>query len=564
MDPKDNQNLPEESQRAGDNVSGAKDSEIEETAQKPDEPFTVRKSLSSPRQAQLAKKRRTMLMMALVLLCGAIPTGAYVYRDHLRGTRLGQLIGLKEPANAKEVYYCPMHPDYKSDKPGDCPICNMRLVKLEPTAAGAAQAERTDASWRPPSGERKILYWQDPMHPQYKSDKPGKAPDCGMDMVPVYADETPPGAGLPPGTVQISPQKQQLIGVQYGEAIQGPLWKTLRTVGKLTYDETKLARINPKIEGWIEKVYADFTGQWVKKGEPLISIYSPELVSTQQEFLIAGKAKNYLGDSPFREISSNALSLYDAARERLRLWDISEAQINELERRGTPTKTLTLNSPMSGFVLTRNAFEKQRITPETELYTIADLSTIWVLADIYEYEAPLIKVGQTATMSLAYSPGKVYRGKVTYIYPQVDNTTRTLKVRLEVPNRDFQLKPDMFVNVELNINYGRQISVPQEAVLDSGNQQVVFVAHDGGTFEPRKVRLGLKVDNRYVVLSGLKPGEKIVTSGNFLIDSESQLKSALSGMQGMSHAAGDSAPSSGGSQNNPPPNPPADRSGHRP
>ena len=375
---------------------------------------------------------------------------------------------------------------------------------------------------------RKVLYWVDPMHPQYKSDKPGKAPDCGMDMVPVYADEQ--ASRMPEGTVEISTAKQQLIGVTLGEASYGPVRQTMRTVGKLTYDETKIARVHPKIEGWIERVFVDFTGKQVRKGEPLISVYSPELLSSQQELLIARRARDELGGNSSHEIASNALSLYRATKERLRLWDISEEDIRQVEESGKPIKALTLFSPLDGFVLTRNAFERQRVTPETELYTIADLSIVWVLAEVYEYEIPLIKVGQSANVTLSYLPGWRFRGKVAYIYPQLDPTTRTLKVRLEVPNPRHELKPDMFANVEFHIDYGRQISVPEEAVLDSGQEQTVFVAHEGGYFEPRKVQLGPKVERRYVVLNGLKPGEKIVTSGNFLVDSESRLKSAMGAM----------------------------------
>ena len=391
--------------------------------------------------------------------------------------------------------------------------------------------------------EKKILYWQDPMHPAYTSDKPGKAPDCGMDLVPVYADEGLPEENLPPGTVKISPQKQQLIGVQYGEVLYQPLSKTIRAVGKVAYDETKIARIHTKIEGWIERVYVDFIGKLVRKNHPLISIYSPELVSTQQELLLARRAKDYLGDNPIRDISSNAFSLYEATRDRLRLWDITDEQIKEIEQRGTPTKTLILYSPINGFVLTRNAFEGQRITPEAELYAIADLSTVWVLADIYEYELPTIKLGQTVTMTVSYFPGKTFKGKVAYIYPQLDNTTRTLKVRVEFSNPDFQLKPDMYVNVELFIDYGQQLALPGDAVLDSGSNQVVFVARDGGYFEPRKVILGQKAGDFFIVIDGVKAGERVVTSANFLIDSESQLKAALGGISHMGH--GDGTPTAG-------------------
>jgi len=412
--------------------------------------------------------------------------------------------------------------------------------------------------------ERKVLYWVDPMHPAYKSDKPGKAPDCGMDLVPVYAEEGPEAESMAPGSVKISPVKLQKIGVQYGEVSYERITRTIRTVGRAAYDETKIARIHTKIDGWIEHVYLDFVGKLVEKGQPLISIYSPDLVSTQQELLIAKKAKDYLGDNPVKEVASGAISLYESTRDRLRLWDISEEQVREIEERGMPQKTLTLYAPLSGYVISRNAFERQRVTADTELYSIADLSTIWVLADIYEYEVPLVRLGQTAKMTLSYFPGRTYTGKLTYIYPQLENMTRTLKVRLEFPNPDIELKPDMYANVELQIDYGRQLSVPAEAVLDAGDEQVVFVAHEGGYFEPRKVEVGGKVGGRYIILSGLKPGERIVTSGNFLIDSESRLKTAMAGM-----AHGGGAPA-GGEQGPPTPPPtqqqpgePVDHSQHQ-
>ncbi|HLG16174.1 MAG TPA: efflux RND transporter periplasmic adaptor subunit [Blastocatellia bacterium] len=407
----------------------------------------------------------------------------------------------------------------------------------------SARADDPGSGQQPSPGvkaELKVLYWQDPMHPAYKSDKPGKAPDCGMDLVPVYENTAGAASNLPEGAFEISPQKQQLIGVTYGEAAYSLVSKTLRAVARLTYDETKIVRIHTKTEGWIENVYVDFTGKQVNKGQPLISIYSPDLVQTQQEYLLALKGRTELSESPFREAVTASESLYQSARRRLELWDISEAQIKDLELRGKPTKALTLYAPANGFVLARNAYPKQRVTPETELYQIADLSTIWAIADIYEYEAPEIKIGQPATLTLSYYPGKPLKGQVSYIYPQLDNATRTLKVRIEFPNADFSLKPDMYANVELKIDYGKRLVVPQEAVLDSGSEQTVFVALEGGYFEPRKVQLGAKVENKFIVLAGLKPGERIVTSANFLIDSESRLKSAAGGMgmPGMSHGSG--------------------------
>ena len=446
-----------------------------------------------------------------------------------------------------------MHPQYTSDKPGKAPDCGMYLVPVyadEPTRAA-------------PQGERKILYWTDAMKPGRKYDKPGKAHD-GMDLVPVYAEEQAAEGTPPEGAFKVTSEKQQLIGVQYDEVAVRPLTKTIRAVAKLTYDETKIARVHAKIEGWIDRVFVDFTGQLVAKNQPLLNIYSPDLVATQDEYLLALRAQENLGDSRFKEVASGANSLLEAARRRLELWDISEQQIAELQKARKPIKDITLYSPVNGFVTARNSYEKQRITPETELYAIADLSTIWAIVDFYEYEVTDVSLGQPVDLTIASFPGRTFRGKVTYIYPQLDNTTRTLRVRAEFANPDFALKPDMYANAGLKINYGRTLSIPQEAVLDAGAEQIVFVALDGGYFESRKVQLGNRVDNQVIVLSGLKAGEKIVTSGNFLIDSESRLKSAASGMgmPGMEHGGGaGKQPEKPPSQTVPQP-PPMDHSKH--
>ena len=381
-------------------------------------------------------------------------------------------------------------------------------------------------------GERKILYYQDSMNPAYHSAKPGKAPD-GMDLVPVYADaDAKAGSGprQPPGTIRINPDKQQLIGVQYGQVEMRHLTHTIRAAGKLAFDETRVARIHSKIDGWIEQVMVDFTGKEVKKGEPLLTVYSPELLATQQEFLLAARARRQLADSPFKEVSSGTELLYQAARKRLDLFDIGEDKIREIETTNQPSKTITLYAPLSGFVTARNAFPRQRITADTELYSIVDLSTIWVLADIYEYEIAQIHVGQQAVMTIVTFPADKFRGKVTYLYPQLDPLTRTMKVRLEFPNPGYRMHPDMFANLEFASDLGTRLAVPQEAVLDSGAAQTVFVDRGNGYLEPRKVELGEKVDGWYAVLKGLRKGERVVTSGNFLVDSESQLKSAADAM----------------------------------
>ena len=397
-------------------------------------------------------------------------------------------------------------------------------------ASSAAQSSHDHTANATSPGEKKILYWYDMMNPEFHSDKPGKAPD-GMDLVPMYADSEQSMAEKPPGAVKISSTKQQLIGVRTDTVKRELLKRTIRTVAQVQIDETKIARIHMKIAGWVDKVYVDFIGKLVRKDQPLFSLYSPDLVATQQEYLIARRAEKDLASAPFQEVSRGAETLLHAARQRLRLWDMSDEQIRQLDETGEVSRTTTMYSPIDGFVLKREVFERSYITPETELYEIADFSTVWVNAEVYEYEVPYVKVGQSAQMTLSYFPGKTYTGNIVYIYPTVDPMTRTVKVRLEFPNPSFELKPDMFADVQLNIGYGTQTVVPQEAVLDSGSEQIVFVAMGDGYFEPRKVQLGPRLEDRVVVLSGLKAGETIVISGNFLIDSESRLKNAMAGMQ---------------------------------
>jgi len=405
-------------------------------------------------------------------------------------------------------------------------LAHSREETLEASAGHAGNGH--EAKTKP--DQKKVLYWYDAMNPGLRSDKPGKAAD-GMDLVPMYAETGGAPTNIAPGTVMISSTKQQLIGIRTEAVKREPLSRTIRAVAQVQIDETKIARVHVKIAGWVEKIYVDFVGKLVRKGQPLFSFYSPDLVATQQEYLIARRAEKDLGTSPFSEVSKGSESLLRAARERLRLWDISDDQIQKLDEIGQVSRTMTMYSPVDGFVMKREVYEKMYLQPETELYELVDLSTVWVNAEIYEYEVLYVKPGQTAKMTLSYFPGKIYAGKVVYVNPTVDPTTRTVKVRLEFPNAEFQLKPDMFADVELNIGYGIQTIVPQEAVLDSGSEQIVFVAKGNGYFEPRKVQLGPRFGDKISILSGLKPGETIVASGSFLIDSESRLKNAMGGMK---------------------------------
>ena len=439
--------------------------------------------------------------------------------------------GGPQSAERKVLYwYDAMNPQRHYDRPGKAPD-GMDLVPQYADDSSGTPAGGPSSQQPAAPGERKVLYWYDAMNPQRRYEKPGKAPD-GMDLVPKYAEGDDSGmSNMPVGTVKISAQKQQLIGVRTSTVQREGLVRTLRTVGRVAVDERKLAQIHLKISGWVENVYADYVGQLLKKGEPLFTIYSPDLVATEEEYLIAKRGETALGDSQFPSVAQGSQSLLNSTRERLKLWDITDEQINRLDESGKVSRTMTYYSPTDGFILERKVYPHMAITPDTELYMIADLSDIWINAEVYEFEVPYVQVGQTAQAQLSYYPGRTYTGRVAYVYPTVDPVARTVKVRLEFPNPNFELKPEMFANVEFQINYGKQILLPQEALLDSGERQYVFLAHGEGMFEPRQVETGAKVDGKVMITSGLKPGDTVVLSGNFLIDSESRLKSAMGGMK---------------------------------
>jgi membrane fusion protein, copper/silver efflux system len=333
-------------------------------------------------------------------------------------------------------------------------------------------------------------------------------------------------------TIEITPEKQQLIGVKIAEVAVRPMQKVIRTVGRIEYDERKIATVNTKIEGWIEKLYVDYTGRYVKKGEPLAEIFSPELIATQQEFINAfqwtkqnKENESGLSDKNINKmIRRDAETLVEASRQRLRLWDISEEQIKKIEDTGKPIRTITLFSPVSGYVTQKMAVQGMKVMPGEKLFDIADLSTLWILADIYENELSLVKTGQSARITLSYIPDKEFFSHINYIYPSLSGTTRTAKVRLEIANSGGQLKPQMFTNVEIKINLGKKLAVPDDAVIDTGTRQVVYVDKGEGYFEPREVMLGISVEGFREVIKGLKSGEKIAASATFLIDSEAQLK----------------------------------------
>jgi len=328
--------------------------------------------------------------------------------------------------------------------------------------------------------------------------------------------------------VEIPLEKQQLIGVKTAAVSVKSIKQTIRTVGRIEYDEKKLATINAHFEAWIEKLYVDYVGKYVKKGEPLAELYSHELFATQQEFINAlkwkGQSSDVKDETVNKMLTRDSEAIVEGAMQRLRLWDISDEQIQAIAASGKPMRTLTIYSPANGTVIQKAALQGMRVMPGEKLFDIADLSTVWIISDIYEYELPMIHAGDTAKISMSYFPGKEFTAVIDYIYPVLASETRTTKVRFSIPNPGGQLKPGMFTNVELKVNTGKRLVVPQDAVIDTGARQIVYVDKGDGYFEPRDVVVGLRSDGMAEIIKGLKGKERVATSATFLIDSEARLK----------------------------------------
>lgn len=328
----------------------------------------------------------------------------------------------------------------------------------------------------------------------------------------------------------VKPARQQLIGVKTAAVKRQSLQTIIRAVGRVEYDEQRITHVNLRMEGWVEDLFVDSTGQLVRKGQPLFTLYSQELVATQEEYLLALRAKEDIRNSPLLDVREQGEQLLEASRDRLRLWTITDNQIEKLARRGKPQTYVTIFSPTAGYIVDKKVFKGMYVKPEMTVYSIADLSTIWVLADIYEYEIPFIQLGQAGVLTLDAHPSETFHGEITYIYPYLNQQTRTVKVRLVFKNPTLRLKPEMYGTVRIQVNRGEKLAVAEEAVLDSGTRTMVFVVRGEGLFEPREVRLGPKVGSYYEVAEGLQKGERIVTSGTFLLDSESKLAASTNMM----------------------------------
>lgn len=431
-----------------------------------------------------------------------------------------QLVAEAITAGEKDIdheaipFTCGMHPFVLQNEPGNCPICGMVLTPMKTTGSDRS------------SGEQKIKYWVDPQDPSNISDKPGSSPN-GRELMPVYEDEAVEGI-----VVTVDPVTIQKMGIRTSSVTRRDMQRTISTVGLVDYDENTQYSVNSKIDGWVELLHVSRTGQKISKGAPLLEIYSPELVTAQEEYLLALAGYEVARGSTVTGLAESSKRLLDAGRRRLQLWDISSNDISELEQNHKVRKTMTLYAPYGGIVTMKSANEGQFVKSGMELFKIADMSTIWVYADLYENELPWVQEGLDAEIILPYAGQKNIAATVSYIYPYVEPKTRTIKARLDIKNSDFNLKPDMFVNVRIKSKTVLQtLVVPAEAVLYSGDKNTVFVAMKGGRFEPRRVKLGLRDDQGHIeIVQGLFEGESIVTSAQFMLDSESKLQEAIQKM----------------------------------
>ena len=403
-----------------------------------------------------------------------------------------------------QLYTCGMHPEVINEGPGSCPICGMDLTPLRSAPSGARAAA--------PSGEKTIKYWVAPMDPTYISDSPGKSP-MGMDLVPVYEDELP-AAG---DAVVIDPSVVQNMGVRLSKAKVGPIFRHVRTLGEIEVAEDEISVVNLRYSGWIERIRVDETGAEVRRGQTLFDIYSPEVVAAQDELLLALRTEG--PDGP----------RVRASKTRLRNWNVPNSVIQGAIDSGEARRSVPVIAPRAGFVLHKNVVEGARINAGQDLYRIGNLQSIWVRTEVYEHDAAWVKEGQKAWMELSFAGGRQIVGEVSYVYPTLNTKSRTLTVRLEFPNPGLELKPGMFATVLIETRRKDDaLIVPTEAIIHSGERQLVFVSRGIGRYEPRDIDTGVIGDRHLTeVIGGLRAGEDVVVSGQFLLDSESQLQEAI-------------------------------------
>ncbi len=450
--------------------------------------------------------RLILILLLIVLLIAAGFTVSWLFSQS--ATTSENESALEHSAKHLDVdYQCPMHPDVIRGEPGNCPICGMDLVPIE------SDTEDSQTSTDQASTEKEILYWVAPMDASYRRDQPGKSP-MGMDLVPVYAEDNKATGN----DVRISPEVEQHLGVRTQAVESGKLWRKITTVGYVTLDESRVNHIHLRVDGWIENLSVNIEGDRVKKGQRLFDVYSPELVNAMAEYV--------------QTLRSTNQRLTDAARGKLRALGVSESQIKQLTSTRRVPQTISVYAPQDGVVTMLNVREGMYLQPQTQVMTLADLSSVWVLADVFEGQSDWVEKQQSAEVSLVYQPGKTWQGEVEHIYPVLNEATRSLQVRLQFDNPDEQLKPNMYANVVIYAGaIDNVLSVPREAVINSGNQQRLIVKTDEGRYQARQVVTGLESGEWIEIQSGVQAGETVVTSAQFLIDSEAGLKASLNRMQ---------------------------------
>ncbi len=464
---------------------------------------------------------QTLWLAIILVLFGVVLGGSAVwyFMHHDAGSLSGEATPAKSP-----LYQCPMHPTITSDHQSDCPICGMKLVEVK------QEQDSPNKPSMPP--ERRIKYYRSQMDPKQTSPELMKD-EMGMDYIPVYEDDVSGNGdqqvqGLT--TVTIDTARQQLIGLRTVPVTYGTVAGSWRTVGRVQIDPTRVRKINIKVEGYIENMYVDFVGRPVRKGEPLFSIYSPSLLATESEYLLALQTKDALSKGGI--LTADGDSLVVSARRKLELWDVPTKEIDRLEQTRQPSKSLTFLSPFAGVVTAKNVVEGARVNPGDTLYEITDLSVIWVLADAYEKDLPQVAVGMPASLTVQSYPNQIFEGKVAFIEPLLDPKTRTAKVHIHFQNPTGVLRPEMFGDVVLEGIKREGLRIPVDAVVRSGTEDVVFLSLGNGKFEPREVQLGATRRDQIEVVSGLAEGQEVVIGANFLVDSESQLRSSLSAIGG--------------------------------
>ena len=475
----------------------------------------------------MKSKGRSYLLVPLSFLLGAaLPAlllwnpGRWQWADRLV-TRLHRP-STTEKQQPKRLWTCGMHPQVIQEEPGNCPICEMKLVPVRSTVVGSEAGG-------PQTKERKIKYWRAPMDPNYISDKPGKSP-MGMDLVPVYEDEESVVTGI-----RVDPNFLQNFAVRTALVEKGAIPVEIRTIGILGYNEKNITSVSTKFEGWIEKARVNYIGETVRRGQVLFEVYSPQLVTTQQEYLATLDYLERLSSGAHPDAVERARALLEAARQRLRYWDITDEQITQLSKSGKARRTLQIVSPVSGIVVEKmsESLEGMKLAPGINVYKIADLSTVWANIELFESQIQYLRLGLRARIQVEAFPTRRWTGRIIYIAPSMNPETRTLRASIEMPNPGWNLRPEMYADVKLEVpTLSSAIRVPEEAILHSGERSVVIVEKGKGVFEPREVELGAAGGGYRQVRRGLQPSEVVVTSSQFLIDSESNLREAISKLFG--------------------------------